>query len=79
GPVVVLGHSFGGRVAIHIAATHPDRVKALVLTGVPQLVRTAGRPKRSAMAFRLARLAHRRGLVSDDRMNRIRHRYGSID
>ena len=39
--VVVLGHSFGGRVAVNLAATHPDRVGALVLTGVPRLVAPA--------------------------------------
>src|SRR5689334_4241344 len=26
GPVVVAGHSFGGRVALHLAASHPDLV-----------------------------------------------------
>jgi lipase len=31
GPVVVVGHSFGGAVALHLAAAHPDRVAALVL------------------------------------------------
>jgi pimeloyl-ACP methyl ester carboxylesterase len=42
GPVVVLGHSFGGRVAVHLAAAHPDEVAGLVLTGAP-LVRPAAR------------------------------------
>lgn len=31
GPVVVVGHSFGGAVALQLAATHADRVAALVL------------------------------------------------
>ncbi|ORB17097.1 alpha/beta fold hydrolase [Mycobacterium noviomagense] len=31
GPAVVVGHSFGGAVALHLAATHPDKVAALVL------------------------------------------------
>lgn len=30
-PVLVVGHSFGAAVALHLAATHPDRVAALVL------------------------------------------------
>ena len=30
-PVVVVGHSFGGAVALHLAAAHPERVAALVL------------------------------------------------
>ena len=30
---VIMGHSFGGRVALWLAAHYPDRVKALVLTG----------------------------------------------
>jgi lipase len=31
GPVVVVAHSFGSAVAMHLAAAHPDRVAGLVL------------------------------------------------
>lgn len=31
----LIGHSFGGRVAIKLAACQPEKVKAFVLTGVP--------------------------------------------
>jgi len=32
---IVIGHSFGGRVALCFTATHPDFVKQLILTGTP--------------------------------------------
>ena len=76
-PVVVLGHSFGGRVAVRLAATRPDDVAGLVLTGVP-LLRTApsGKP---ALSFRMARWLHRKGVLSDDRMEALRRQHGSAD
>lgn len=76
-PVVVLGHSFGGRVAVQLAATRPDLVQSLVLTGVP-LVRLAP-PRRPARGYRLVRTLHRFGLVGDARMEAARQRYGSAD
>jgi len=76
--VVVLGHSFGGRVAVNLAATHPGRVGALVLTGVPRLVPPThtSRPK---AAFRMARWLHRNRLLSDARMEALRRKHGSAD
>jgi pimeloyl-ACP methyl ester carboxylesterase len=78
-PVVVVGHSFGGRVAVHLAAARPDLVRALVLTGVP-LLRPQGQPARKpALAFRVGRALHRRGLVNEKRMEALRQKYGSPD
>jgi pimeloyl-ACP methyl ester carboxylesterase len=76
-PVVVVGHSFGGRVAIRLAAAHPERVRALVLTGVP-LTRSAP-ARRPALAFRLGRALNRFGLLPDSAMEALRQRYGSSD
>jgi pimeloyl-ACP methyl ester carboxylesterase len=77
-PVVVLGHSFGGRVALHLAVQRPDVVAALVLTGVP-LLHPLGRRSRIASAYKIVRRLHRLGVVSDDRMEAARQRYGSAD
>jgi pimeloyl-ACP methyl ester carboxylesterase len=76
--VIVVGHSFGGRVAVHLAASHPDRVKALVLTGVPLLFRD-DKPGKPPLSYRAVRRLHRWHLVSDARMERLRHERGSAD
>ena len=81
GPVVVAGHSFGGRVALQLAATRPDAVRGLLLTGVPKLVAPAGASStpKPAAGYRLARWLHRRGWLSDEKMEAQRRRHGSAD
>jgi pimeloyl-ACP methyl ester carboxylesterase len=75
--IVIVGHSFGGRVALHLAAGWPDRVHALVLTGVPLRPPETGR--RPSRRFRLARRLHRAGLIGEGRMEAFRQRHGSAD
>ena len=77
-PVVVLGHSRGGCIAVALAAARPDLVRALVLTGAPLVPRTGGRRKPAAR-FRLAKGLQAFGLVGDERMERAKRRYGSAD
>jgi pimeloyl-ACP methyl ester carboxylesterase len=79
-PLVLVGHSFGGRVAVQLAALQPDRLAGLVLTGTPNLVRLPGAASaRPPLGYRLARAAHRRGLLSEARMERLRRSHGSAD
>jgi pimeloyl-ACP methyl ester carboxylesterase len=76
--IVVVGHSFGGRVAVRLATMVPDRIERMVLSGVPLLDRS-DRRVRPARAFRIARRLNRVGLIGDDRMEEMRNRYGSAD
>lgn len=76
-PPVVLGHSFGGRVAVCLASSRPDRVGPLVLTGVP-LLRSAP-ARRPSRGYRLVRALNRWGIISDDRLEEERKRRGSAD
>ena len=74
---VLVGHSFGGRVAARITASHPELVGGLLLTGVPLIRR--GSTTKPPLGFRAAKLAHRMGVLSEDRMTAARRRYGSAD
>jgi pimeloyl-ACP methyl ester carboxylesterase len=76
-PVVIVGHSFGGRVAVRLAARRPELVSGLVLTGAPLVRLTA--PSAPPLSYRLARWAHRAGLLSDERMDAQRDKRGSSD
>jgi pimeloyl-ACP methyl ester carboxylesterase len=77
-PVVVLGHSFGGRVALHLAVQRPEAVRALVITGAPML-RPLGRRSHVALAYRVTRRLHAMRIVSDGAMEASRQRFGSAD
>lgn len=76
-PAVVVAHSFGGRVAVRLAARRPDLVGALVLTGVP-LVR-ATPPPRPRLALRVAKRLHAAHVLPQGVVDRLRRSGGSAD
>jgi pimeloyl-ACP methyl ester carboxylesterase len=76
-PPVLVGHSLGGRIGVHVAATAPGTISGLLLTGAPLMrIGSGAKPK---AGYRLARFLNRRGVLSDERMEQARKRYGSSD
>ena len=76
-PVLLVGHSHGGRVALKIAACLPEAVSGIVLVAAPVLHRSDSR--RPALHYRLLKRANRLKLFSDARMEEARRRFGSAD
>lgn len=74
--VVVVGHSFGGSVAVELAASSGG-VGALVLTGAPLIRRRTAAS--APLGFRTARWLHRHRLFPDGRMEQLRRQRGSED
>jgi pimeloyl-ACP methyl ester carboxylesterase len=72
-PPVLVGHSLGGRIGVHVAAASPQLIRGLVLTGAP-LVRIAAKAKPKA-SYRVVRSLNRRGVISEERMEaaRLKH------
>jgi pimeloyl-ACP methyl ester carboxylesterase len=71
-PPVLVGHSLGGRIGVHVAATYPELVEGLLLTGAPLIrVGEAAKPK---AGYRVVRWLNRRGVISDARMNAAREK-----
>lgn len=77
GPYLVVGHSFGGRVAVALAVDYPHHVAGLVLSGVP-FWRSSPAP-RPALRYRLVRKAARLGIGRRSLLEAARWRYGSSD
>jgi pimeloyl-ACP methyl ester carboxylesterase len=77
GPVVVVGHSFGGRVAVHLAQRHPELVRGVLLTGVPLLRLTA--PPAPPLGFRVIRALARARMVPASVIEAQRRKRGSAD
>jgi pimeloyl-ACP methyl ester carboxylesterase len=75
---VLVGHSFGGRVAVRLAARSPELVRGIVLTGVP-LLRPQGAASKPPPGFRALRLLNKWHFISNERMEQARRKRGSAD
>ena len=76
-PPVLVGHSFGGRISVCLAARFPERIGPVILTGAP-VVRMAP-PRSPKLSYRIIRSLNKVGIVSDERMETLRKQSGSAD
>lgn len=76
-PPVLIGHSFGGRIAVCLAARYPDEIGPVILTGAP-IVRS-GVGRRPRISYKIVRSLNRIGIISDRRMESLRRQSGSDD
>lgn len=77
-PQILVGHSFGGRVATVLGAERPELVAGMLLIGVP-LLRPLTAARKPPITYRLIRWGNRVGLISDARLERGKQRHGSTD
>lgn len=75
---VLVGHSFGGRIAVRLAASAPELLRGIVLTGVP-LLRPQTAASKPTFGFRMMRTLNKWHFISNDRMEQERRRRGSAD
>jgi pimeloyl-ACP methyl ester carboxylesterase len=75
---VVVGHSFGGRVAVRLAATNPELMRGIVLSGVP-LLRPQVAASKPPLGFRAMRFLNKWHFISNERMEKERRKRGSAD
>jgi pimeloyl-ACP methyl ester carboxylesterase len=78
-PCVLVGHSVGGRIAVHLAINNPEKVRGLVLIASPLVHNPAASTRKAPMKFRLAKRLNTFHLLPDAKMEALRKQYGSRD
>ncbi len=78
--LVWIGHSFGGRIGLQLAARHPDLLSGMVLIASAGLQRRRTVAARTRLAYRKAVFKTARRLLREGPLiDRLRHRMGSSD
>lgn len=76
-PPVLVGHSFGGRISVCLAARFPERIGPVILIGAPVVRIAPSRPPK--LSYRIIRSLNKVRIVSDERMEKLRKQSGSAD
>ncbi len=78
-PVIWVGHSFGGRVGLRLAAQHPDWVKGLVLVASAGLPRQRKGREQARYIYRKNLYQLLKRLLPASRRDALRQRFSSAD
>lgn len=81
-PTLILGHSFGFRVAIHMARPHPRALIGLVAlagAGVPASLSPRQQTRRKMVKFMLGAARVIKPYLGEGPLNRLRQKFGSTD
>ncbi len=81
-PTVIVGHSFGFRVAVHMAHSRTSSLVGLVAVagaGVPRVLSPRQRIRRKLIRFALRTAKGLKPLLGEGVANALRHRFGSAD
>jgi len=72
---IIVGHSYGGRIAVHLSRL--KKYKKIVLIASP-LVKVE-KTKDSISIFKFYKFIHKLNLISDEKLEKIKKKYGSED
>lgn len=83
----LIAHSFGGRVSLHLAAHHPERIGKMVLTGCAGLKKPqTEEQKKKSQAYQKKKQQLQNlqklpliGKLAENAMEKLRRQYGSAD
>lgn len=81
-PTIVLGHSFGFRVAVHMASQRTNHLNALVAiagAGVPRILNASQQVRKRYVTFLMATARRLKPVLGEGLLNTLRHRFGSND
>ena len=72
---IIVGHSYGGRIAVHLSRL--KKYKKIVVIASP-LVKVE-KTKDSISIFKFYKFIHKLNLISDEKLEKIKKKYGSED
>tara|TARA_B100000678_G_scaffold99312_1_gene82951 strand:+ start:1433 stop:2140 length:708 start_codon:yes stop_codon:yes gene_type:complete len=72
---IIVGHSFGGRIAVHLSQI--NKYKKIVLIGVPLIKKQ--NTKKSSSIFEIYKFMNKFKFISNEKLDQIKNKYGSED